>query len=293
MTVLVCQVIVICQNVPFSANFITTVLARIRSTFRGPEIIPFWFYRMCAAELGPVVARLINFSLQQRIVCSQLGKLHTLLQFQKFHILQGLAIWDQYLSSLFWLVQLKSLLTAYLMGSIFSDQYAYKSADSTTCALADLTYQIHTSLETNQYFSCVLIDVIKAFDMVNHPVLAHKLPTVLAWQVPLFLIQGIMSFLMNWMQATRVGFSFMSSLLQISRSIVWRPGFGPTLFICFAHDLKPQDTLNYLPKYADDSTLLCPQNSNVSLEQEMQHVINWAANNDDSQFAQDSGVSFS
>ena len=36
---------------------------------------------------------------------------------------------------------------------------------------------------------------------------------------------------------------------------------GPNLYIMFIRDLKPQDVLNYLLKYADDVSFLCPQNS--------------------------------
>jgi len=41
------------------------------------------------------------------------------------------------------------------------------------------------------------------------------------------------------------------------------------LFIMFIHDLKPLDILNYLLKYVDDASLLCPQNSSTSIELEM------------------------
>jgi len=47
----------------------------------------------------------------------------------------------------------------------------------------------------------------------------------------------------------------------------------------FIHDLKPLDILNYLLKYADDVSLLCPQNSSTSIELEMAHVIDWAREN--------------
>ena len=54
--------------VPFSADFFTTVLGRIRPTFPGPEGILSWMYRTYAVELGPVQAKLVNFSLTQRRV---------------------------------------------------------------------------------------------------------------------------------------------------------------------------------------------------------------------------------
>ena len=47
----------------------------------------------------------------------------------------------------------------------------------------------------------------------------------------------------------------------------------------FARDLRPLDILNYLIKYADDTTLLCPQISQTTAELEMAHVISWANEN--------------
>ena len=51
------------------------------------------------------------------------------------------------------------------------------------------------------------------------------------------------------------------------------------MFVLFAHDLKLLDMSNYLLKYADDATLLSPQNSPTPLELEMAHVMHWAREN--------------
>jgi len=47
----------------------------------------------------------------------------------------------------------------------------------------------------------------------------------------------------------------------------------------FAYDLRPLDILNFLIMYADDATLLSPQNSKTSVEPEMAHIMNWATEN--------------
>jgi len=111
--------------------------------------------------------------------------------------------------------------------------------------------------------------------MVDHVILARKLYCL---QVPGFIIQWIMSFLSDRTQATRLGFH-LSMQLSINRSIVQGSGIGPILFIMFIHDLKRLDIQNYLLKYADTVSLLCPQNSNTSTELKMGHVIDWAREN--------------
>ena len=55
-----------------------------------------------------------------------------------------------------------------------------------------------------------------------------------------------------------------------------------SLFIMFAHDLKPPDVCNYLLKYADDSSMLSPQNSPTPLEMEIAHVLDWAREQNES-----------
>jgi len=87
-----------------------------------------------------------------------------------------------------------------------------------------------------------------------------------------------MSFLTNRSQATKLGFH-LSCTLPINRSIVQGSGIGSTLFSMFACDLKPLDDFNYLIKYADDSTLLCPQKSTTTVEEGIAHVMNWSVEN--------------
>jgi len=85
-----------------------------------------------------------------------------------------------------------------------------------------------------------------------------------------------MFFRTNRTQTTKLGF-------QVSIIIIVQcSGTGPKilLFMMFIGDLKPQDVLNsYLLKYADDVSLLCPQNSRTPIELEMAHVLDWAREN--------------
>ena len=110
----------------------------------------------------------------------------------------------------------KNYLTSVLYRPLFHDQHAYKPTGSTTCALADFTYCMHSLLESNQYVRYVLIDFSKAYDIVDHAILARKL---LSLQVPGFIIQWIISFLTDHTQSTKLGLS-LSTQLFINQSIV-------------------------------------------------------------------------
>jgi len=60
--------------------------------------------------------------------------------------------------------------------------------------------------------------------------------------------------------------------------IVQGSGIGPYLFIIYAMVLKCVSCYNTIVKYADDTILLVPQNSSVSLEEEFAHIIDWSYN---------------
>ena len=56
----------------------------------------------------------------------------------------------------------------------------------------------------------------------------------------------------------------LSSSSSINQSIVQGSGVGPILYIIMKSDLVPLSDSNQLFKYADDTTLLVPENSDTS-----------------------------
>ena len=111
--------------------------------------------------------------------------------------------------------------------------------------------------------------------MVDHAILIRKLSSM---KTPPLILKWIVSFLTDRTHATRLDF-VLSTYKSFNRSIVQWSGIGLTLFVIFAADLKSFDPINYLLKYADDSTLLCPELSNTSVETEMRHITDWARQN--------------
>jgi hypothetical protein len=96
--------------------------------------------------------------------------------------------------------------------------------------------------------------------------------------VPSSIIKWIISFLSDRMQAT-IFLGKLSTLMKINWSIVQGSGIGPTYIHQFACDLKSIDSLIYLLKYADDSTLICPEKSVVPVEDEMANLVRWSTEN--------------
>jgi len=57
------------------------------------------------------------------------------------------------------------------------------------------------------------------------------------------------------------------------------PSIGPTLWIVMASDLCSISNMNLLFKYADDTNLLVPENTNVDLVDEFSNIREWADSN--------------
>ena len=127
-------------------------------------------------------------------------------------------------------------------------------------------------LEHNNYVRCLMIDFSKPFDTVDHVILLSKLVQL---KLPGFVINWICSFFV-WPRSTMQSqWSFVGQCL----SIVQGSGIGPTLYLVMKSDLRTISKLNDMFKYADDTTLLMPEHTDVDLNSEFNHIKQWAATN--------------
>jgi hypothetical protein len=131
-------------------------------------------------------------------------------------------------------------------------------------------------LETNSYVRCLCVDFSKAFDIVDHNILSAKLAKL---QIPSQIFHWLLSFLTGRTQHVKVGTSI-SEGRPINRGTIQGSGIGPTDYIIMASDLRAlSQTTNKLFKYADDTTLLVPENTDASLEDEFRSLKQWAESN--------------
>ena len=149
------------------------------------------------------------------------------------------------------------------------DHYGFKPSGSTTAALVDLTHKISDMLEDNKYVRCLLIDISRAFHSVGHLILVSKLK---ALNIADNIMQWVVQFSTDRNQFVKVS-EMWSFTKFINRSIVQGSGIGPTLFIICIADLRPTGSTNYITKYADDSSLLVPENHDVGLYDELNNVL--------------------
>ena len=72
---------------------------------------------------------------------------------------------------------------------------------------------------------------------------------------------------------------YASKLPSFNRGFVQGSGLGPMLYVILALDLNTLSGTNELIKFADDSTLLVPEDSDTGLEIEFMNIIDWANSN--------------
>ena len=73
--------------------------------------------------------------------------------------------------------------------------------------------------------------------------------------------------------------SVISLLAAINRSIIQEFGLGPLLYSIIQGDLRPISIINLLFKYADDTNLIVPENTDVWFLEEFDHIKKWARKN--------------
>ena len=89
----------------------------------------------------------------------------------------------------------------------------------------------------------------------------------------------IISFLIDRAQVSKTPNGQFSIMHPITRSILQGSGIGPTLWLVMASDLSCISDINLLFKYADDTNLLVPENSDVDLAVEFGNIQRWAHSN--------------
>ena len=262
---------------------IFSLLKSIKKTSSGPDEIPYWVFRECAIELTPVVNHIVNLSIGQGVVPSAWKKAYVTpvpkftktTDFKDYSGIRPISV-TPILCRMVEKIIVRKYLWPKLDDPQMQDQFAFRPSGSTTAALVYILHHVHTMFENgNEYVRCLLIDYSKAFDTVNHKILLTELEKIGLRQS---IFKWIADFLANRTQAVKVN-GIITGFLPITRSIVQGSGLGPYLYITLARTLKTKSACNIMPKYADDTTLLVPQNSDCTLEDEFENVKKWSHDN--------------
>lgn len=255
------------------------LLYRMKPTSPGLDNIPRWFFHYCSYEIADVVAHILNVSFSSGVVPLQwrqavvtpvpkVIKPSSLLDYRPISVTSLLSRLAEKLVVTRWLLPFIPAHTIY-------DQFAFRPSGSTTCAMTYLLHHVTDMLERCSFVRCLMVDFSKAFDRVDHPILLAKLHNL---DIPPQAINWIISYLTGRTQILKYD-GHLSAVADINTSIVQGSGIGPILYVVMESDLCTLSSANILVKYADDTNLLVPSDSDTNLCDEFANIKCWADHN--------------
>ena len=146
-------------------------------------------------------------------------------------------------------------------------------------ALTKMTETWLSEMDSGYLTGTVLLDFSKAFDLVNHNILLHKLKVYKFSDQILALLKY---YLFDRTQEVRIG-KFNSEKRNILAGVPQGSVLGPLLFILFIHDLPLHIEHSNIDIFADDATLhnysKDIRNINSDLQIDVNNVLEWCKQN--------------
>lgn len=165
--------------------------------------------------------------------------------------------------------------TEYLSGS----QYGFRKGKSTTDALEQVTSHIRETIDSSKKCLTIFLDLMKAFDTLNHKLLLEKLHRMGIRGTVLKLIK---SYLLGRKQRVKYK-GTLSQEEEVTCGVPQGTVLGPLLWIIFIDDLLRIESTSRMICFADDTSITYVGNTweevlNL-IKSDMPKILNWFTEN--------------
>ena len=161
----------------------------------------------------------------------------------------------------------------------YSQQYGFLNGKNVSQALIKFLNYITQGLADKDNILCVLLDVAKAFNTIDHEILLHKLENA---GIRGKILELFRSYLLDRTQSVQVNAVLSNEKLPIDLGVIQGSCLGPLIFDIYMNDLYRSTNLFCL-LYADDTTVLARDKDLLSLSirvnNEMEKVVDWFSSN--------------
>jgi hypothetical protein len=246
-----------CYLYPTDNNEIISITNSMeKKTTCGDDEISLLVIKIVIESIAPILATLINQTMAQGYFPNSLkvakvipiyksGPKDNISNYRPISILNSFSkIYEKIIQ-----IRLDSFITKNNL--LDNSQYGFRKQHSTEFALINLVDKIANFIEDKKYVICIMIDIKKAFDSLNHKILIGKL---LNYGFRGNVIKLLQSYLSNRYQYV-VYNGQTSTSRQITTGIPQGSILGPLLFLLYINDLKTSLNEDTPILFADDATL--------------------------------------
>ncbi len=163
---------------------------------------------------------------------------------------------------------------------LYGSQYGFRNKYSTECAALEIVDRLITEMDNGETQINIYLDLSKAFDILNHNIVLHKLEYYGVQDISLNLLKKYLNNRKEYVENDGVS----SEMQNITTGVPQGSNLGPLLFIVYINMSEVSKILSFI-MYADDTTLSTilkafqsgtqTQHTDEVINSELDKISNW------------------